>query len=550
MKSKKMVSMLLTLMAMGLGVVGCSTGDGAKTTGGAKVNVKEKAETVGEDGREMIGNMYKTGLPIVKEKETFTIFVDDASVDVAQKYIYPILEEQTNVKVEFMAFPYEIATEKKNILLNSGEYPEVFGGWTMSENDILNDGMGDGLYVPLNEYIEEYAPNMKKMLEYPGVREAMTLPDGNIYTIPYVIGTPEVGFLPWINKEWLDRVGKEVPNTTEELRDVLRAFKEQDANGNGNPNDEIPFSGDPDNLNIGMLAGWFGVNVSGVDKYFAMENEKVEFQANKEGYKEYIKYMASLYKEGLIDPEIFTHDGATWKSKGQQNLIGVNIAYGPGDYYQIEPGEYGPFAALPVLKSDFTDKPIYHRGSYGSTTFRTQVAITDRAANPEVIVRWFDNVFEEENSVQIQWGPFGKKVEKLSDGQYRQLDSDKLLTEEEKKLYDWGQLYSQSLPKFIPLEAKLLPMEGEKAPIDHKLDADKLYQPYLTEMVPQVWATTEVKNRLTILETDITKYVDQKQGEWISGQADIDAEWDTYLAQLEKYGLQELIDIKKELIEK
>ena len=96
----------------------------------------------------------------------------------------------------------------------------------------------------------------------------------------------------------------------------------------------------------------------------------------------------------------------------------------------------------------------------------------------------------------------------------------------------------------------LLPAEGETESIEHKDDSDALYEPFLTEMLPQVWATTEVRGRLSILETDIKKYVEQKQGEWISGQADIDAEWDTYLAQLDQYGLQELTSIKKELMEK
>ena len=50
-----------------------------------------------------------------------------------------------------------------------------------------------------------------------------------------------------------------MPTTTEELREVLRAFKEQDANGNGDPNDEIPLSGSPENLHLGYLAGYLDV---------------------------------------------------------------------------------------------------------------------------------------------------------------------------------------------------------------------------------------------------------------------------------------------------
>ena len=43
-----------------------------------------------------------------------------------------------------------------------------------------------------------------------------------------------------INQAWLDAVGKELPTTLDEYTEVLRAFKEQDPNGNGQA-DEIPY---------------------------------------------------------------------------------------------------------------------------------------------------------------------------------------------------------------------------------------------------------------------------------------------------------------------
>ena len=45
-----------------------------------------------------------------------------------------------------------------------------------------------------------------------------------------------------MRKDWLDRLSLEVPTTWDEWVEVFKAFKEQDANGNGDPNDEIPFT--------------------------------------------------------------------------------------------------------------------------------------------------------------------------------------------------------------------------------------------------------------------------------------------------------------------
>ena len=484
--------------------------------------------------------------------KTFSILVDDSG-KVEDKIMLPILEEQTGIVVDFQLFPYESAVERKNILINTDTYPDAIGGWLLSENDILTLGMTDGLYVPIDAYIDETTPNMLKVLSIPGVREAFTLPDGHIYTIPYVIAEPLVTFLPFINTDWLTAVGMEMPTTTAEFADVLRAFKAQDANGNGDPNDEIPFSADPNNKDLGVLAGWFGVNVSnsGGRHYSTLVDGKVFFGANQPGYKEFIKWFSGLYAEGLIDPELFTQDLATWKAKGSKdsNLYGVSIAYGSGDYYEMDPGTaYTPFKPLPVLKSDYTDTPIFRRNGYGVTYFRSQVAITDKAADPGLIVRWFDNVFDLDNSMQIQAGIYDKRLERLEDGSFRYLD-ETLMTEAEREKYGWGNMFCQSLPKFVPTEIKIQPVLGKDIPYDEKLTADNLYADYLDEPLPKPWLSAEDAERLSILATDIVSYVDQKMAQWISGEADVDAEWDAYCEQLEKLGLQEMIDIKQKALD-
>ena len=76
------------------------------------------------------------------------------------------------------------------------------------------------------------------------MRQMVTNPDGHIYTLPGKKPLRPKGCdTPFINKAWLDRLGLEMPTTVDEWYEVLKAFKEQDANGNGDPNDEIPLTG-------------------------------------------------------------------------------------------------------------------------------------------------------------------------------------------------------------------------------------------------------------------------------------------------------------------
>lgn len=109
---------------------------------------------------------------------------------------------------------------------------------------------------------------------------------------------------------------------------------------------------------------------------------------------------------------------------------------------------------------------------------------------------------------------------------------------------EWGNLFFQSIPKFIPFQTKFLPAAGSPEEYKEKDIVDALYGPYLIEPDPLVWASEEDAKRLSILQTDIDKFVNDKIANWVSGQANIDAEWEDYLAQLEKLGVAELTTLK------
>ena len=495
------------------------------------------------DERKMEGNLYVEGFPVVKEPETFTFLVDDGGQP-ADKFLVPKIEEATNVKVEWLVFPYEIAKEKKNIMINSGDYPDVIGGWLLSENEILNYGPGDGLFVPIEDAIAKYSPNMTAALDMPSVRQTMTLPDGHIYTVPYVLPTPKVAFNPYINKAWMQKLGLSMPTNTDELIAVLKAFRDKDPNGNGQK-DEIAWSGDNHNGYLGLFAGWWGTPVPKGN--FTYLNGKFEFTANTEAFKQAIKFFAQLNKEGLLDPEFFTQNSDQWKAKGKKDLYGACVGYGHGDWapdgYQIIKGTelYDP---LPVLKgAGATADPKWYANSAGTYIFKTQVAITDKAKNVNTIVRWFDYALSEEFSVARDNGWLDVTYKKVADNTYERLDTTSW-NEADKKKVEWGNLFFQSLPKFIPFNTKFLPAPGSPEEYKEKDLVDQMYGPSLIEPDPQVWANEADAKRVSVLQTDLDKYVDDKIATWVSGQADIDAEWDAYLAQLEKLGMQELTTLK------
>lgn len=536
MKVKRLAAAVLAALITASAITACTNGGENEPA-----SESEAAVTVGADGRTKEGIMYTEGLPIVDPGDyEFTIFVDDSN-NKDDYIMLPIFEEETGVKVNIERYPFEIAQEKLTLALNSGNYADCIGGWTLKANDILTLGMEEGVYIQLDEIFKKYCPKIEEILELEGVRDAMTTPDGHIYSVPYAIEAPTSPYNILINTEWLDKLGLEMPATTEEFRTVLKAFKEQDPNGNGEQ-DEIPFTVDPDNKNLGLLCGWFGLPVN--DEGFTMVGDELTFGANSEEYKMGIQYLASLYAEGLVDIELFTQDLSQWRAKDDANRYGAKITYGYCGADSKDPAKYSPFHLMPVLSSPECSDPVWLRNSYGTAVLKSQVVITDKAEHPEVIARWWDYIYNLEPSLQCMNGPLGVTLFKNDDGTYKHIDMT-TMSDDDRQKYGWYNLWPQSLSHYIPAGFKVK-QEGE-LPDLKELDA---YEPFLTEAIPDYWMTAENASRYAEISTSIRDYITQKKAEWIVGQSDIDAEWDGYIEQLKKMGVEEMVEMRRNALKK
>ncbi|MFR1865899.1 extracellular solute-binding protein [Eisenbergiella massiliensis] len=533
---KKAVALVLAAAMCVTSLAGCGSST-ASTTENASGEVSEAV--VDESGK-VDGVMYKVGLPLVDEGTYgFSIFCDD-SKEKPEYYMLDEFKKQTNVDVEMRIFPYETATERLNLDLNSGDYADVVGGWTLSDSMILTYGVNQGVFIPLEDYFAEYCPRITEILDLPGVREEMTAPDGHIYAIPYVCDDTKVGYSPYINGRWLKNVGMDMPTTTEEFEAVLKAFKEQDANGNGDPDDEIPFSADPNNKHIESMTGWFGLPMgkSGI----GILDDEVVFAGASSTYREFLSWFNSLYEQGLIDLEIFTQDSSTWEGKGNRDLYGVSIAYGSGEFSGIvlEGGEKSEFDVLPVLNTD--KGGMWMRDTNGFSVYRTQAVITDNAEHPEVICRWFDNAFQLENGIGCNRGPVGTVVFKEDDG-YRAIDV-KTLSEEDQEKFSWGNLWPQSLPKYMPSGFKYI---EDHPTYNEKKVMEDTYEPYLTKTtIPSFWIPLDKIDRYSDIASALTDYFNQRQAMFISGEMDIDddTQWQSYVDGLYALGLEDWMDVR------
>lgn len=469
--------------------------------------------------------------------------------DPNKRAIFQRLEEETGVKIDWTCYVDDQFGDKRNLALSKKDtLPDLVFDADMSTYDLLRYAK-QGVIIPVEDMIEQYMPNLKKILdENPEYRKMITAPDGHIYSFPWIeeLGTGKeaiqsVGNIAYINKKWLDELGLEIPKTTDELTAVLKAFKNNSPEGK---NDVIPMSfiANGGNEDPGILLGAFGEGDNS-DHYIVTNEKKVIYSTVQDGYKEGINWLNSLQNEGVIDPEAFTQDWSTYVNKGKSGRYGLfftwdaaNIVSNPEDY-----------VALPALEGPTGIVNVPRFNSYGVHIGRS--VITSANKNLELTAKWVDQLYEPLQSIQDNWGTYGETdkqniFELKDDGTLAHLDLG--------EASPWETRANQYVGG--PL-AVLNEYYGEytTCPDDAQARLDILHNTYVKDMnaeynYPLVFMTIEDTEKLTQYETSVKAFAERKKAEWIL-KGGINEEWDSYLAEIEELGLSKMLEIKQSYLD-
>ena len=423
---KRLMSTLLTVTVMASALTACVPKAANETAAPAATKAAEAGET------QAAFEVNKEGLPIVNQPITYEIAAStQKNKNFKELEFFQKLETDTNVIVNWNMSSDDGWNEKKSLLFASNTLPDAFYGQDILKDVDIIKYASQGMLIPLNDMIDEYAPNLKAILDAnPQYRKQITAPDGNIYSLPTINElNPTTHDKLFINKTWLDNLGLKVPETREELETVLQAFKDGDPNGNGNTNDEIPFSfrmssSDPYNRQQGIqsLFGTFGQ----LDDiyHFVINDGDVVYTPMTEPYKEAISWFHSLYEKGLVDKEAFTHDFNVYVAKIQDpnKIVGMFLGWSGNATAAANKDDYVAMAPLINTNGEriwrTVDAKIISKGSF---------AITSKAEHPEVLMRWIDQSYDPESSLEICQGLLGHVLEKTGEGRYHQMTAIHLL---------------------------------------------------------------------------------------------------------------------------
>ncbi|KKF56907.1 ABC transporter substrate-binding protein [Streptococcus uberis] len=492
--------------------------------------------------------LKKVSFPL-EDKVTLKFMTSSSTLapkDPNQKLILKRLEKETGVKIEWTNYQSDFA-EKRNLDISSGDLPDAIHNDGASDVELMSWAK-QGVIVPVEDLIKKYMPNLQKVLdEKPEYKSMITAPDGHIYSFPWIEELGEgkesihsVNDMAWINKAWLDKLGLKMPQTTDELVKVLEAFKTQDPNGNGKA-DEIPMSfiNKPGNEDFKVLFGSFGEGDN--DDHLIVSNDnKVDFTADNDSYKEGVAFMRSLQEKGLIDSEAFEQDWNTYIAKGGEDLYGVYFTW---DKNNISKNK-SDYEVLPVLAGPNGQKNVTRTNNVGFS--RDRMVITSANKNLELTAKWIDQQYAPLQSVQNNWGTYGDK--------------------KQQNIFAFDK--NQKMLKHLPLEGTAPTEIRQKTevggplaildsyygkvttmPDDAKWRLDILkenYVPYMKNesIYPKIFMKEKDLDKVAQIEADMNDYIARKRAEWIT-KGGIDKEWESYKKELERYGLTEWLTIKQ-----
>lgn len=525
-RSRKQIVSVAAVIALTQILAGCSTG----------------STTTTEKGKSDLSNLSAVStFPIVKEKTTLKMAALKSAPQITDFNNLPIfqdLEKKTNVHVEWtLTNRGDEWKQRKNLLFASNDVPDVLIGSDVLDPDEVVQYGSQGLLLPLNDLIDKHMPNLKAIFDKnPDIRKSLTTPDGKIYSLPRLANDPAytANDVLYVNKKWLDKLNLKVPTTTEEFKEVLKAFKANGFASGGNIPASFTFGINNGSSNgFDSLAGSFGI-VNGPNGIY-MDKDKVKHYYSQPEYKQFLEFMNSLYKDGLIDPETFTQNSGVYQAKVKEEKVGFTTLWSNTVTFGVPESAYVP---VPALKGP-TGKQLWRTFNIPISSVAA-AAISSTNKQPEVTARWMDVMYDQETGFQMNEGYFGVQYKVMPDNSLSTLSPPQGMAS-----IDWKLQY---IPRLWPgvESAEALNRLKDAVNRNEKQKTSDMLNPFIDpNPYPSLFFPTDKVARLKVLKTDIDGYVLKSVPQFIINGV-TDQSWNDYSAQLKKMGIDEWHKIYQE----
>ena len=481
------------------------------------------------------------------------------SIPVVQTF-YKMLEE-VGVRLEYEVIDNEQYNEAVKTRLMTGiDLPDIIANPGMSDVEAINAGEA-GVIADVSALIDEYdADGSIKQYwnEKVGATIAgITTEDGNIWWMPYTYhrevlnddGTPAaltkngVAYHVSIREDWLNALGQErkMFYTPEEVLDILTAFYENDANGNGVKDEVIG------NFSTSFYTG-FESAFDMVYGLIGIRNDGKGVQCNlyNENFEEYVGFMQELYNRGLIDTTVL-------------NGTDVNSA-NRGSTYASYAGQSWAEAAITGYEDTAIYTPIIIDDDEGENGYSLYMVdanmmvlgkwfVNANSENLEAVIKVFDVLYTDESSFLSVWGEEGLTYDVDENGnKIRRTGGDpsdptycttfcSVLNNALPNVYD----ITDNRVTFAATQAKPEKYQGKFDMIMYTFDNHENCT-FQDGVAPYAMLTNSEMETVEALQTTLNTYIEEMMLKLITGEYSLD-DYPTYLAELESMGLKDYIAV-------
>ena len=512
-----------------------------------------------------VPDFYSFPLAETETIKGLTNFPAGSESEPNNRTIFKRLEEQTNVHVEWKAIQSDQWSDKITLeMSNAKTLPEFVFNAQFGDTDLLRYAK-QGAIIHVEEYIDQYMPNLKAVFEQaPEYRTMCTDENGHIWALPWIeqlgyekTAIQTVGNMPFINVAWLEDLGLAMPTTVDEFEQVLIAFRDNadklkaDFNIDG---DIIPLACiiNGGNEDCTILTNGFGEGYGDPDpgKHIVVSDEgQVVCVATSEGWKKGVEWLHNLYEQKLIDPDAFTQEWSTYVAKGKSGRYGVCFSWDVANIAAVSMDDLiagKGWQPLPALTADVRNITPCN-GSFTSGFDRGRCVVTANAKNPALICAWLDQMYAPLQSPQNNWGTYGEDDE---------FDIFEMSTNEAGE----PMLKHTWLGDASPVEVREAECVGGPlaildsyygvyvtCPDDAQYRLDWIKDVYTPDMntkyiFPNVFMNTDDTKTISTLSADINKCINAARASWIMNGF-TDADWDQLQKDLEAYKLPQLLSI-------
>ncbi|MBB6730847.1 extracellular solute-binding protein [Cohnella zeiphila] len=353
------------------------------------------------------------------------------------------INEHSPVEAKYVPVVRSESTQKLNVMFASGSAP-----------DIVNDydtGFRDSLYqqkqlLPLDDYLQ-YAPEYEKLLEkYPQLRQVGTKSDGKLYEIGK-INEPHLQSVAFIRTDWLKKLNLEVPKTTEELLAVLKAFVEQDPDGNGKK--------DTYGTNISYTSGGMVDSMFGSYGWKISDDDKIV--RSWDNLLEATKFKKRLFDEGLIDRDYLADSNG---SKARQDYLNGKVGvYLPPQINSWFESTVTDIKTIRKVVPDAEIAPMMNPKSpmglfvhHVTNPIQMTTVVNAAAKDPKAAMEYINFMIQPDTALTLRKGIEGEHWKKGADGMPKVIDVDKN-TKEVDWAADYTMFYSTPENKLLSSES-------------------------------------------------------------------------------------------------